>query len=170
VLTLTNKGIVEVEERTTANTAGGGAAATTWNERGSVRAWVKTFDTLGSSFLATITDSKLTPAVGTYVIEASCPAYKTDGHQSRITRYNGSNVIQESIFGSSSMAAAADTTQTTSFVAAKMTFASGDYFKVHHYTVTAEATDGLGKAVNAAPLAAEAVFEVYAKVKITKVA
>src|ERR1043165_477642 len=91
VLSLSTKGIVEVEEQASLNTAAGGSMAATWNSRGVTRAGVKTFDTLLSTFL-TISSEKLALAAGDYIIEASSPAYAVGTHQLRLERFNGSNV------------------------------------------------------------------------------
>lgn len=164
VVTLaTSLGQVEVEEQVAANTAAGAATATTWHDRGSAAGWVKTFDTLTSTFL-TITSAKLVLLAGTYIIEGSAPAYKTDGHRVRITRYNSSDISQQVIYGSSEISAAADAIQTRSRICAKITFAAGDYFKLEHYATSAQATNGLGLPVNVA-----SAVEIYAQVRIQKI-
>ena len=167
VLTLSTKGIVEVEEQASLNTAAGGSSATTWNSRGVTRAWVKTFDTLSSTFL-TISTEKLVLLAGTYIIEASAPAYTVGTHQLRLNRYNSGNTTQQIIPGSSETAGA--TTQSRSFVRGLMVFASGDYLKLQHFTTSAVATNGLGLPTNAVAEGGETLLEIYAQVRIQKVA
>lgn len=161
-ITLIANGVVEVEERTGLNVAGGGSSATTWNVRGTTIGWVKTFDTLSSSFL-TISGAQLGLAAGKYIIEVTVPGYTVGLHQVRIDRYNSSNVSQEIVYGSSETAGAS--MQTRSGARGMMTFATGDYFQIEHYTTSAVATNGLGIPVNATG----GLYEIYARVKIQKI-
>lgn len=162
VVTLTQQGTVEVEERANSTgTVGGAASAASWNDRGNTVGWVKTFDTLGSSFLTTPSTSKLALVAGTYIIEASAPAYNVGIHRLRIGRYNSSNVNEEYVYGTSEVAPA--TIQSRAVARVKMTFAAGDYFKVEHYLTSNNSTSDMGTP------SSQGTYEIYARVSITRV-
>lgn len=164
VLTLSNVGRASVRERAGNNVDAGAAAAATWNTRGVATAWTKEWETIAS--MVTIgTAGKISLAAGTYIIETSCPAYKVDEHISRIARYNSSDVLQETFYGTSAVAAAAGGEQTDTLAIAKMTFAASDYFKVEHFSTASQAVDGLGHASGSG-----GTYEMFATIKIHKIA
>lgn len=162
VLTIGSGGLACVRERVGNTVVGGASAATTWQVRGVSAAWQKEWETVS---LVTIGASgKISLAAGTYMIELSSPAYKVDEHITRLIRYNSSNVVQETTYGSSEVSAAADGVQTRSVLLAKMTFAASDYLTVEHWTKAANGTDGLGH-----PSGSGGTYEVYATIRIQKV-
>src|SRR2546421_7949699 len=163
VTTVGAQGHAKVIERAGNTVVGGANSATTWNVRGTVVAWGKDFETVTS--LVTIGASgKISLAAGTYLIEAHAPAYKTDEHILRLSRYNTSDVLQESIYGTSEISTAADAVQSRSRILAKMTFVASDYFKLEHWTKTANAVDGLGH-----PSSSGGTYEVYTTIKIQRI-
>src|SRR6266487_2112659 len=127
-------------------------------------AWVKEYETVTS--LVTIGASgKISLAAGTYIIEVTVPGYKVDEHIARLARYNSSDVLQETAYGTSEMSTAAAVVQTSSSILAKMAFAASDYFKVEHWTKTANATDGMGH-----PSSSGGTYEVYTQIRIQRIA
>src|SRR5216117_2629703 len=143
VVTVGAQGFAKVIERAGNTVVGGVNVAATWNVRGVTVPWVKDFETV-TSLVTLGASGKISVAAGTYLIEAFSPGYKVDEHICRISRYNSSDVLQESIYGSSEISTAADAVQTSSKVIAKMTFVASDYFKLEHWSKTANATDGMG--------------------------
>lgn len=163
VLTLATTGYASIRELAANTVSAGAASATTWNVRGVTTVWTKDWETLAMATLGAA--GKIALVAGTYLIEVSCPAYKTDAHVCRINRFNSSDASVEIVYGTPEIAAAANSEQTRSIAYGKMTFASGDYFKVEHYTTSAEVGDGLGKAAGVG-----STNEVYAIVKIHRIA
>jgi hypothetical protein len=164
VVTVGALGFAKVIERAGNTVVGGANSAATWNVRGVTVAWVKEFETV-TSLVTLGASGKISLAAGTYILEAFAPGYKTDEHICRISRYNSSDVLQESIYGTSELSTAADAVQTKSNVIAKMTFVSSDYFKVEHWTKTANGTDGLGH-----PSSSGGTYEIYTTIRIRKIA
>lgn len=163
VVTVGALGFAKVIERAGNTVVGGANLAATWNVRGVAVAWVKDWETV-TSMVTIGASGKISLAAGTYIIESISPGYKTDEHISRISRYNSSDVLQESSYGTSEISTAADAVQSSSKVLAKMTFVASDYFKVEHWTKTANATDGLGR-----PSSSGGTYEIYSTLKIQKV-
>lgn len=163
--TIVANGLVVVEERAALNVQAGAGTSATWNNRGVGTAWVKTMDTLTSSFLTTPVDQKLTLAAGKYVIEASAPAYETAGHQTRINHFNSSNASLEKFYGSSETSPVAAALVTRSSVRCQVMIAAGDYVVLEHYINTHTGGSDFGLAVNATG----GLYEIYARVSIQKV-
>jgi len=163
VVTVGSLGYAKVTERSGNTVVGGASVAVTWNIRGVAVAWNKDYETVTG--LVTIGASgKISLAAGTYLIEVSAPGYKTDEHITRLIRYNSSNVVQETTYGSSEISTAAAVVQTRSCLLAKMTFAASDYFTVEHWSKTANATDGLGH-----PSSSGGTYEVYTVIKVQRI-
>lgn len=164
VVTVGALGYAKIVERAGNTVVGGANSATTWNVRGNIVSWVKEWETVAS--LVTLGASgKISLAAGTYLIEASSPAYKTDEHILRLVRYNSSDVVQETFYGTSELSNAADAVQSRSFVIAKSAFVASDYFKLEHWTKTANATDGMGR-----PSSSGGTYEIYAQICIKRLA
>lgn len=145
VVSLAISGYSSAVETVGSGTSAGAAVATTWNLRGNAIAWTEVTDTVNQMSIGTGgAIGQCTLTAGTYLVKASAPAYKVDTHMLRLRRFNVSAVLQETVYGTSEKAAAADTSQTRSHLWCRMTFASGDYVQLEHYTTAAEATDGLG--------------------------
>lgn len=163
--TIVANGIVVVEERGALAADGGAGTADSWNNRGVVIGWVKTSDTLTSSFLTTPTDHKLLLAAGTYMVEATAPGYVVDQHQARINHYNSSNASLEKFYGTSEWATTAVAIPSRSSVKCKVVIASGDYLVLEHYIKTHAGNLDFGRAVNATG----GLYEIYSQVRIQKV-
>ena len=183
--TVVKSGIIELVERAAANTVGGTSVATTWNPRGVNIGWTKIVDTLGSSFAVVTTgNASIVMSAGTYLITVSSPCYMGDMNQVRIVRYLMGGLVpsgmQQEIWGSSECSSsnasglgtfptAPSGTQTRSVASGVMTFSGGDFFQVEHYITTAAANIGLGVPVNAAAVAGETIYEIYAQVRIQQI-
>ncbi len=165
VVTIGAAGHGKVIERAANTVVGGVNSAATWNIRGVTVPWIKEYETVTSMIDITAGSGKISLAAGTYLLEVISPGYKVDEHICRISRYNVSNVLQESIYGTSEISTAADAVQTASQVLAKMTFVGTDYFKVEHWTKTANATDGFGH-----PTSSGGTYEIYTTIKVQKIA
>ncbi|SRR6266487_85673 len=164
VVTVGASGHAKVVERAGNTVVAGANTAAAWNVRGVTVAWVKEYETVTS--LVTIGASgKISLAAGTYIIEVTVPGYKVDEHIARLARYNSSDVLQETAYGTSEMSTAAAVVQTSSSILAKMAFAASDYFKVEHWTKTANATDGMGH-----PSSSGGTYEVYTQIRIQRIA
>jgi hypothetical protein len=170
VVTLATASQCELIERANNATNCNASAAATWQNRGSSTvavAWVENWRIPTSAFVAVDADGKVTfTATGTYLIRASAPGYKCGKHISRLVRYNVSNVVQETYYGSSEVSAAADGVQTRTQVVGKITVAAlTDYVLLEHWTEAVEAADGLGKATSSG-----GTYETYARMEISKIA
>jgi len=164
LLTLTTKQTCELVERTNNGVAAGGAVTGTWQIRGAATNWVEAWRVPVASFATFDAGGKVTLPVGTYYVEASAPAFKTGKHICRLVRYNVSNVVQETFYGSSSTSPAAAALVTTTSVKAKITVAnSNDYLQLEHYSELTEAVDGLGQAASSG-----GTYEVYARMLIQR--
>lgn len=174
--TIASRGVIEFVEQAAANTAAGTSAGAAWNPRGVQAGYVKTLDTLGTSF-ATNTSGSASIVIatsGTFLITVSAPCYAGDAHQVRLVRYNpGGSVpsgMQQVAWGSSEMSTAAALVQTRSVATGLMTIAVGGFFQVEHFITTGLATTGLGVPVNATAESGETVYETYTRVRIQQVA
>lgn len=104
---------------------------------------------------------------GTYLIEASAPAYRTNRHQLRL--YNVSNDEVEItsdgrlFVGTSEQANSTTSSGNRAFLQGAITIAASSTYRLEHYTQTVQASEGLGLETNQ-------TSEVYAIVKITKIA
>ncbi len=149
-----------VEEFAT-NTAGGSAVATTQNIR-ALNTLIENSIT-GASFNAG--SYQVTLPAGEYIFEYHAPAYRTNGHFALIYQVSPAPAA---ILGSGTNAysASTDATVTTSSGTTVVTLtASSTVIELRHYTVTAQATSGLGLAVNLASR-----LERYSSLKIWKIA
>jgi len=167
-ITLVSKNECELVERANNATSGGGASSTTWHVRGNTPApaWIEAWRVPTGAFATIGASGKVSLPAGTYVVEATAPAYKVGKHICRLVRYNVSDVVQETFYGTSEVSAAADGVQTRTRVCAKITVgASTDYLKLEHYCEAAEASDGLGLASSSG-----GTYEVYATMHIRQVA
>lgn len=169
VLTLATKGIAVIQEVAAnavpaGDSVAGAAAFTNFNIRGVTIDWTKLYETIASMVTVPGASSgKFLLAAGSYLIEVSVPACTVGLHLARLSRYDVSDALQESFYGSSESSSGANCSSRSLIYTSVVTAAANDYFKVEHWTETA-ATDGLGKATSAGGMS-----EIYAIVKIQKV-
>lgn len=138
-----------VDQKTTA-TDGGGASATTWNAR-DLNTEVSDADSIVS-----ISSNKFVPISGTYLIIAEAPAYQCGAHRIRLYNVTAAAVVKEGISVRSS---AADGISMCAKLTHRFTANGTDEYRIDHYTVTANAGDGLGIAVGDG--SAERYLEIY---------
>jgi hypothetical protein len=149
-----------VEELAT-NTAGGSSVALTQNIR-AINTVVENGITGASLNAGTY---QVTLPAGKYLFDYSCPAYKTNAHVALIYQVSPATagIIGN---GNNSYSHSTDGTVTNSSGSSIITLtASSTVIELRHYTVTAQATNGLGLQVNLAGRS-----ERYSFLKIWKIA
>lgn len=126
-----------ISDSKTTTTAGGDAAAVTYNER-NLNAEVD-----GDSIVA-ISSNKFTPIAGIHWLFAYAPAHDMDGHKLRLV-----NVTQSAVtiaHGQNAFANSGGNMSSTAYLMHIFTANGTDEYRVDHYTNTISATDGLGEA------------------------
>jgi hypothetical protein len=126
-------------------------------------AWqTRTLDTTNTSqSWASLLSNQVTLTAGTYVFEASAPAYRVDNHQSRIQNITDASTA---VLGTTDLSVSSASYATTrSFCVGTVTIASSKVFELQHRCTTTKATDGFGPSAGIGS-------EVYSVLKITKVA
>ena len=127
----------------TGSAGGGSASATTWNVR-------EITEAVDEPSACSIASDQITLTAGTYYTRISAPAYKVNSHCIRL--HETTSTLTD-IYGSVENASSSDDTQTRSMLVGKFTISDANetsnqnIFEIQHYTETARATDGLGKAV-----------------------
>jgi hypothetical protein len=131
--------IAIIQDQKANNTDGGGSSATTWNAR------ALNTEVYDPGALVTISSNKFTPIAGTYKLRAEAPGYKCAQHRLRLYNVTGAAVVDQGVNAHSSTA---DTTQTLATLETVFTANGTNEYRIDHYTVSAQATNGLGNAVN----------------------
>jgi hypothetical protein len=157
-------------EEAAQGTDGGGASATTWNKRGVKIPWKVRND---PSNLIDVDGYKVyVRRNGTYLIFARAPGYKVTGHRASLTCYYNAGVTTQwrTFYGTCEYSNSVNPCTTVSQIIGVVTVTGAadptfPYFLLEHYTQAAEASDGLGKAVNITDAP-----EVYAEIDIFKIA
>jgi len=143
-----------LQDRKTAGTAGGGFTNGAWQTR---TLNTELYDDDG---FVSLSGNVFTLQPGTWLIEASAPAYRVAQHQTRL--FDVSNtVFVENSEGTSEIANSSDSTQTRSFMRVIQTITQPKDYRLEHRCVTTQATNGLGFALGQ-------IVEVYAEVLLTK--
>ena len=109
---------------------------------------------------ASLGSNRITLPPGTYDVIARAPGREVNEH--RISLYNFTDSSIE-LLGSSERAANGDNTTTGSFIYGRFTIAASKALELHHYTILAVATRGLGSAVS------DGNVEIYSDIQIRKV-
>jgi len=109
-----------------------------------------------------IASSVITLPAGTYLVTASAPAYKTDGHKVRLQ--NTTDATTE-LKGTTERTGSGDDSQVRSFLEGAFTIAAQKDFELQHRCNTTRATNGLGVASSMA-----GIDEVYSTIQITRIA
>jgi len=146
---------LHIQDQKTTGTDGGTSAATTWNTRDLNT--VVTNEISGAS----LSSNQITLPAGTYYIEASGPATRSQGTQLRL--YNITDASTE-LLGQSAYSGSGDNTNVHSLMCGRFTIADAKVFEVDQYTITTVGTLGLGTASDSGST------EIYTDVKIWKVA
>ena len=100
------------------------------------------YDSEGTDGTVTIDSSQFTlQGAGTYLINWSCPAFKSNAHQSRLYDVTGTTTLKA---GSNAYTNAADNTQTDSIGSVIHTITSNNVYEIQHRVETSRATNGHG--------------------------
>jgi hypothetical protein len=120
---------------------------------------VKPTDEIGS----TLSSNQFTLPAGTYLCDATAPAYFVARHQAKLRNVTDST---DTLIGTSeySTNALADIAHTTSRVRGKFTITSPATFELQHFSTATQATNGFGVSANTGAV------EVYAEVMIWRTA
>jgi len=128
--------IIRDEKATT--TAGGASSAATYNARD-----VNT-ELYDPDAIVTIASNQFTPIAGDYELEAYAPGYKCDRHRLRLYNVTGTASVEE---GVGVQADNATQVQNLAHLKCKFTANGTDAYRIDHYTETAQASNGLGRAI-----------------------
>jgi len=144
---------IKLSDTKTSGTDGGSSSATTTHVR------VLNTEEHDTGNNCSLVSNQFTLAAGTYQIQASAPAYKSE--QTKIRLYNVTDAVYE-IEGQSTYFAASNTVGGHATLQGAFTIATSKTFELRHYITTAQATSGLGAGVAQGD-------EVYAVVELWKV-
>ena len=108
--------------------------------------------------IVSIASNQFTLQAGSYLIEASAPAYDVHGHQARLYNATTSTVVQ---LGTTNVADASGNVLNHSLVAARVVITGATAFEIQHRVVTTKPSTGFGVAINLNE-------EIYTVVKIYK--
>lgn len=114
--------------------------------------------TENSQYWASLSSNQITLNAGTYMIEASAPAYNTNVHQTRFYNITDST---EDIIGTSEYSDVIRPSTTRSFLNGIITITSSKTFELQHRCNTTQTTTGFGTAASFSS-------ELYSTVKIQK--
>ena len=89
--------------------------------------------------IVSISSNQFTLAAGTYLVNASAPAHKVNGHQIRLYNTTDSSTVA---FGTTEIAHASDNCGNRSFVSARFTISGSKVYEIQHRCGTTRATDG----------------------------
>jgi hypothetical protein len=131
--------VAYLEDQKASGTAGGGASATSWNPR-DLNAEVS-----DAGNIVTISSNTFTPIAGDYELVAAAPSYLTNQHRLRLYNVTGDSLVKE---GQNANASASGTGQSNADLTVKFTANGTDAYRIGHYTTTASATNGLGRALS----------------------
>lgn len=127
--------LFHVRDEKTSGTNGGSSTGSADNDRDLNT--VKTNEISGAS----LSSNQVTLPAGTYYVNASAPAYKTNGH--RLVLYNISDGAN-AIIGTNAFANNADNGFNRSYVIGRFTLSGSKTLKFITWTDTGQATNGLG--------------------------
>jgi hypothetical protein len=142
--------VAQLYEREATGVDGGAASATTWH----TRALNQEVDPLG---IVTLSSHQFTPVAGDYVLMAEAVGYQVGEH--RLKLYNEGQSSDVTPLGPGVDSGAGS----VAYLYSIFTADGEDAYTLQHYTKSAKATDGLGKAVG------DGSDEVYATVILIKI-
>ena len=124
-----------LRDEKSSGTNGGGASATTWNNRDLN---TETYDPDG---IVTISSNQFTPVSGDYEIEAFAPSRDTGASRLRLYNVTGTASVDEGMSCGAPTGSESLVTLRTQFTAN-----GTDAYRIDHYTTAAKASTGLGQA------------------------
>ena len=145
---------LHVQDQKASGAQGGASAAATQN--------VRTLNTVVTNTItgASLATNQITLPAGTYRIWARAPAFRTNVHKIRL--YNVTDAVVM-IVGSSAYASATYSGSSDSFIQGyRFTVSGTKAVRLDHYTLSTEATNGLGLSTSSGDI------EVYAEVMVIK--
>ena len=95
--------------------------------------------------IVTIASDQFTLQAGSYLIEASAPAYKVNNHQTRLYNATTSAVVQ---YGQNAYSDATENVADESSVVARVTITGATAFEIQHRAANSKPTNGFGNSVN----------------------
>lgn len=127
-----------VDEKTQ-NTVGGDFTSGAWRTR------VLNVERADDGGHGSLSSNQITLQVGTYIIQASAPAYAVNRHQTRL--YNITDAAA-TLSGTSEYAGSTDAVYNRSFIAGQFTIDAAKVFELQHRCETTVATRGFGVEAN----------------------
>jgi len=109
--------------------------------------------------IVSISSNQFTLGAGTYFIEWSCPAYRVNGHKSRLYDVTGTSALA---IGSTALTDPNDATTNTSIGSFLHTITGNNIYKIQHQASSTKTSNGLGT------VSGFSTVEIYTIVKITK--
>ena len=128
------------DEKTT-GTDGGSSSAATYNARD-----LNTIQDDDDSIVTSVTSNEFVVVSGTYDLDAMAPALSVvGGHRMRLYNVTAVSVVQE---GGNNANGSGSSDSSIANLKCRFTSNGTDSYRIDHYTVAANAGDGLGKAVS----------------------
>ena len=91
--------------------------------------------------IVSIASNQFTLGAGSYLIEASAPAYQCNRHVTRLQNITDSTTVQ---YGQACYANRTNTVSNHSFIAARVTLTGSTAFEIQHRNETSHSTNGFG--------------------------
>ena len=95
--------------------------------------------------IVVIASDQFTLQAGSYLIEASAPAYKVNNHQTRLYNATTSSVVQ---YGKNAYSDSTENVADESVVVARVTITGATAFEIQHRASATKATNGFGNTVS----------------------
>ena len=149
--------IAVLHDERTYDTYGGQGTASTFNDR------VLNTEHFDPDNIVTLSSNQFTLQAGTYIIEWSCPTYRTNRHIARLYNVTTSAAVEN---GTSVYANTTGNDYTTSDGITHIVLTDATVFKVQSYIATTSGTADFGVAHNVSSIGPN----IYTVVKITKLA
>jgi len=108
--------------------------------------------------IVSISSNQFTLGAGSYLILASAPAFRVDGHQARLYDITGDAVVENGTVESSG---SGDAITTRSFVTARVVITGNTVYEVQHRGVSTTSTFGFGPNVNFGGVEVYTIVEIY---------
>lgn len=145
--------IALIEDQKTTGTNGGTCTAGAWNTR------VLNTIVFDPDSIVSLSSNQITLGAGTYILKATCPAYGTNQHQTRLRNITDGSTTK---MGSCHHTWASDNSSDNSHLTAAFTIASSKVFEIQHRFTTSRGAGDMGLATGWGD------YEVYTQVEIYK--
>lgn len=148
-----NSGYILLQDQKAANTAGGSSVATTWTKRD------MNTEVADTANLASIASNVISLAAGTYKVKATSTFYAVGKAKIRLRNTTDNVTLAVGASGESAVGVGAAISIPMD---GRFTIAGTKNVELQYYCVSVQATDGLGRATNAAEV------EVYSSVELIR--